>query len=177
MMLRSRRAGAVVLATLGASSLAGCGAVLGLDEFLDACGDGTAVEHETPCGNGTTVSTSAGGAGGGGNAGGASNAGAGGTSTAGSAGGATSAGGAGDTSSAGGAGGASVCTPGVTESCYDGPAGTEGVGICAAGTHTCNGEGTAYGPCQGEVLPSSETCANNLDEDCNGSACSALDWG
>src|SRR5262245_55782385 len=37
-----------------------------------------------------------------------------------------------------------VCEPGATTDCYDGPAGTAGVGSCVAGTHTCNAAGSGY---------------------------------
>jgi hypothetical protein len=58
------------------------------------------------------------------------------------------------------------CQPGMTASCYDGPPGTAGVGICHAGIKTC-GTGT-WGPCVGEVVPALEMCADNVDNDCNG---------
>jgi hypothetical protein len=58
------------------------------------------------------------------------------------------------------------CAPGQTQNCYTGPAGTLGVGICAAGTQTCTAEGR-WGECTGEVLPQTETC-NDLDDDCDG---------
>jgi hypothetical protein len=61
-----------------------------------------------------------------------------------------------------------ICTPNSTASCYSGPAGTQGVGICQAGTKTCNTQGTAYGACTGEVLPQTETCLNAVDDNCNG---------
>ena len=64
-----------------------------------------------------------------------------------------------------------VCLPNSTAACYTGPAGTQGVGICKPGTHTCNAQGTAYGNCAGEVLPAaSESCTNILDDNCNGQA-------
>jgi hypothetical protein len=54
--------------------------------------------------------------------------------------------------------------------CYDGPAGTQGVGICKAGNHTCNAQGDGYGPCMGEVLPAPvDSCATPEDDDCDGS--------
>jgi len=59
------------------------------------------------------------------------------------------------------------CTPGTTRPCYTGPAGTVGVGVCRTGTKTCNAEGTAYGPCQGDVVPTAEVC-DALDNDCDG---------
>ncbi len=58
------------------------------------------------------------------------------------------------------------CCPGRTRSCYSGPAGTAGVGICKTGTQTCLSDGT-WGACTGEVTPRSETC-NGQDDDCNG---------
>ncbi|ATB34072.1 Kelch repeat-containing protein [Melittangium boletus] len=63
---------------------------------------------------------------------------------------------------------ASLCAPGTTESCYSGPAGTEGVGMCHAGARTCNASGTAWGACTGAVVPQTEVCGNTLDEDCDG---------
>ncbi len=48
--------------------------------------------------------------------------------------------------------------------CYSGPKGTNGKGICKAGTRKCvAGKLTA---CEGEVLPEVETC-NLADDDCN----------
>ncbi len=61
-----------------------------------------------------------------------------------------------------------VCTPSATTSCYSGPAGTLGVGVCKSGTQTCDALGTSYGPCVGEVLPQPEMCATVFDDDCNG---------
>jgi hypothetical protein len=60
--------------------------------------------------------------------------------------------------------------PNSTRACYTGPVGTEGVGICKGGTQTCNASGSAWGPCQGQVLPTLETglCTDGLDNDCNG---------
>jgi hypothetical protein len=54
---------------------------------------------------------------------------------------------------------------GVTQPCYDGPAGTLGKGICHAGTQACSAG--RFGACIGEQLPKQETC-NNVDDDCNG---------
>lgn len=61
-----------------------------------------------------------------------------------------------------------VCAPGHAAPCYTGPAGTEGVGACLAGTQTCSSDGTAYGPCEGEVVPAAESCLTALDDDCDG---------
>ena len=63
-----------------------------------------------------------------------------------------------------------VCAPLSVAECYDGPAGTEGVGICRAGSQTCNGTGTGYGACVGSVTPVAEVCGNGLDDDCDGRA-------
>jgi protein involved in ribonucleotide reduction len=86
----------------------------------------------------------------------------GGSSTSGS-GGATST----STSTSGG-GGAMPCTPGQQIPCYDGPAGTEGVGSCLGGLQTCDASGAGFGPCEGQVTPSAEDCAAPGDEDCSG---------
>jgi hypothetical protein len=79
----------------------------------------------------------------------------------------------GGTSGEGGGGGGSsptVCTPGDTKPCYDGPAGTEGVGLCEAGSRTCAADGSTFGPCEGQVQPAEETCETPADEDCDGQA-------
>lgn len=62
-----------------------------------------------------------------------------------------------------------VCAPGSTVSCYGGPAGTDGVGACTAGTQTCE-DGTGYGACTGEVTPIPEVCGDSIDNDCDGVA-------
>ncbi len=59
-----------------------------------------------------------------------------------------------------------ACTPGATQSCYGGPAGTEGVGICHSGTQTCGATGT-WGPCLGEMLPTRQGC-DGKDDTCTG---------
>jgi hypothetical protein len=61
-----------------------------------------------------------------------------------------------------------VCTPDETQPCYSGPDGTQDVGACKAGTQTCNAEGTAFGPCGGEVTPQAEVCGTPVDESCDG---------
>jgi hypothetical protein len=63
---------------------------------------------------------------------------------------------------------ACVCAPGSTAVCYSADPSTEDVGTCRSGTQTCNAEGTAFGPCVGEVTPASETCGDGLDNDCDG---------
>ena len=59
------------------------------------------------------------------------------------------------------------CTPNSSAVCYDGPPATLNVGACTAGNKTCNQEGSAYGPCVGEVLPQTEVC-DNMDNNCDG---------
>jgi hypothetical protein len=81
-------------------------------------------------------------------------------------------GGGGAGEGAGGAGGMQACTAGQTESCYGGPAGTVGVGICLEGSRICQPNGF-FGPCEGEVTPAAEICANGLDEDCDGNDATA----
>ncbi len=59
------------------------------------------------------------------------------------------------------------CTENEQKPCYSGPAGTDGIGECKAGTQLCvNGY---WGACTGEVPPATEVC-NGLDDDCNGLA-------
>jgi hypothetical protein len=89
-------------------------------------------------------------------------------------------GGGGGTTSTGGAGGALLCAPGATQPCYDGPPGTEGVGLCAAGMQTCAADGASWGVCAGEVVPQMEDCASGTDADCDGAVhpcmCGATQW-
>ena len=94
------------------------------------------------------------------------------TCAGGGAGGSGAAGGVGASGGAGqgavGGGGEGGCTPGEKATCYTGPAGTLGVGLCKAGTKTCNQEGTAYGACAGQITPVPEQCETALDESCDG---------
>ena len=76
----------------------------------------------------------------------------------------------------GSGGGASSCTPGQSYPCYSGMAGTEGVGMCHAGTHVCDASGIGFGGCSGEQLPQAEVCSTKGDEDCDGGACSETIW-
>jgi hypothetical protein len=59
------------------------------------------------------------------------------------------------------------CVPGEIADCYEGVPETQDVGICVAGTRTCNDEGI-WGACLGQTLPSAEICDNDIDEDCDG---------
>lgn len=61
-----------------------------------------------------------------------------------------------------------VCVPGTTESCYSGPPGTLGLGLCVAGTRACLADGSGFSPCMGETLPAVELAATPEDEDCSG---------
>ncbi len=56
------------------------------------------------------------------------------------------------------------CGASTTRVCYSGPAGTEGVGICQAGTQQC--QSGAWGPCTTEMTPVFESC-NGTDDDCD----------
>lgn len=67
------------------------------------------------------------------------------------------------------------CEPGDVEACYSGPAGTADVGVCASGTHSC-GDDASWGACTGELLPTTDTCGNDQDEDCDGFDCSQTVW-
>jgi hypothetical protein len=70
-----------------------------------------------------------------------------------------------------------VCLPNTTRSCYSGPQGTGGVGICKAGTEACSADGKSYtGVCVGQVLPGTEDCSNNIDDDCKGTYCTQPLW-
>ncbi|MFP2905191.1 kelch repeat-containing protein [Pyxidicoccus sp. 3LFB2] len=60
-----------------------------------------------------------------------------------------------------------LCEPDTSEPCYTGPAGTQGIGQCLAGTRSCNAEGTGWGACVNEVRPRPELCGNGLDDNCN----------
>lgn len=70
----------------------------------------------------------------------------------------------------GGSGGGMVCQPGTQMSCYDGTPGTAGIGTCRMGMVTCLGDGSGYGPCEGQVVnQAKEDCATPLlDENCDG---------
>lgn len=62
------------------------------------------------------------------------------------------------------------CDIGQTRECYSGPRDTSGVGLCQAGTQTCEPTptGSIWGACAGEVIPTPEKCSAADDEDCNG---------
>jgi hypothetical protein len=60
------------------------------------------------------------------------------------------------------------CEPGQESECYAGPADTEGVGACKAGVQVCKPDGSGFGACLGEVIPTAELCATTTDDDCDG---------
>ena len=153
-MSRHLRLFAVLVPSALAAS--GCGMILGIDDFTD--GPGTTSQGGGGSGGATTTTEGGGGAGGttttqgGGGAGGATT-----TSTEGG-------GGAGGTTTSTG-----ICGPGEKEACYEGPEGTEGVGICKGGARVCNPDGMGWGECEGQVLPGpAELCSTPGDDDCNG---------
>ncbi len=59
------------------------------------------------------------------------------------------------------------CNDGETQECYSGDSETAGVGSCVKGVQTCSNN--QWGDCEGEITPETETCGNDIDEDCNGS--------
>ncbi len=78
------------------------------------------------------------------------------------------AGGGGAGGAGGEGGGTMVCIPLATEACYSGASETQNIGNCKPGTRTCLADGSAFGACEGEVLPAAEDCMAIGDEDCNG---------
>ena len=61
-----------------------------------------------------------------------------------------------------------TCTPGTMMSCYSGPEGTLGTGLCQGGVQVCKLDGSGYEECEGEVVPQTETCLTLEDDDCDG---------
>ncbi|MCA9581424.1 MAG: hypothetical protein KC416_06485, partial [Myxococcales bacterium] len=59
------------------------------------------------------------------------------------------------------------CEPGETQACFDHLASRVGVGMCKAGTQTCQNSGT-WGLCDGETVPAVEDCGTAADDDCDG---------
>lgn len=61
------------------------------------------------------------------------------------------------------------CEVGEQRDCYDGPSALVGVGVCAKGTQECTGSPSAWGPCEGQVLPAEdEICGDTHDDNCDG---------
>jgi len=67
-------------------------------------------------------------------------------------------------------GAAERCEPGVEAPCYPGAEGSEGLGACHAGTHTCQPDGMSFGACIGAIVPVTEACDTPADESCDGVA-------
>ncbi len=63
-----------------------------------------------------------------------------------------------------------TCVLNAARPCYSGPAGTQGVGLCRAGTQRCvagpGGVGTGWAACTGEVLPAVDMC-DGVDRNCD----------
>ncbi len=133
---------------------------LALGSVAMGCGgdDAEGSSSGATSGDATTTTSTGSGEGGKGGSGGS------GATTSGTGGGAAT-----GTGGSGGEGGSVTpeCTAGSKESCYSGPAGTEGVGVCHAGERTCNADGT-WGLCVGEIPPQQENCTFMTDEDCDG---------
>ena len=55
----------------------------------------------------------------------------------------------------------------LSVTCYEGPPGTRGVGVCAGGQRTCDPNAGVFGDCGFQTLPSAEVC-DGLDNNCNG---------
>lgn len=68
-----------------------------------------------------------------------------------------------------------TCTPDEVQNCYFGAPGTMNIGPCKAGTQVCQPDGLSWSPCLGQVMPASEICANNVDDDCDGLKDNATD--
>jgi hypothetical protein len=59
----------------------------------------------------------------------------------------------------------------ATQSCYPGDPSQVGKGKCKAGTQSCQKTGevsSAWGPCEGAVLPDATETCNGVDDDCDG---------
>jgi len=67
----------------------------------------------------------------------------------------------------GSGGGETACAAGETMPCYTGPKGTQDIGLCKGGLQTCLPDQTGFGPCEDEVVPAAENCADPADEDCD----------
>ena len=61
----------------------------------------------------------------------------------------------------------------LSKTCYSGPKGTQGVGMCKAGVRTCSSG--SWGQCAGQVVPGKEACATK-DIDCDGSSLDEESW-
>ena len=64
-------------------------------------------------------------------------------------------------------GGSTLCAADDFLYCYGGPPATLDVGSCRPGTRSCNGSGTGFEDCLGEILPTTEIC-DGFDNNCDG---------
>ncbi len=69
-----------------------------------------------------------------------------------------------------------ACLANEVMACYEGPEATENVGACRAGTKTCLEDGSGFGPCVGQVVPTLDDCTTSTDEDCNNLYCGEPIW-
>src|SRR6185369_7947658 len=60
-----------------------------------------------------------------------------------------------------------VCDAGDTRACYDGPSGTDGTGLCKAGTQACSAHRTGFDACLEQVLPAPDDCAAPTSFSCD----------
>lgn len=58
------------------------------------------------------------------------------------------------------------CQDNDMRNCYEGPEGSEGVGVCQGGRQFC--ENGRFGDCQGQITPGPEQCTDARDNDCDG---------
>lgn len=72
------------------------------------------------------------------------------------------------------------CQVGTNRACYLGPSGTAGIGICRAGTQSCqlaDAGVSTWSACTGQVLPGAVNCSSTtVDNNCNGQT-DAVDCG
>ncbi len=63
------------------------------------------------------------------------------------------------------------CPSGAVQSCFRGDPAQRNTGACVDGSQTCHGSGaaSAWGPCEGGISPTAETC-DSQDDNCNGCA-------
>jgi hypothetical protein len=63
-----------------------------------------------------------------------------------------------------------TCALGTTRDCYGGREGSRDVGLCRGGVQRCVGSGadSRWDVCEGEIVPSRESCTGGFDEDCDG---------
>jgi len=61
------------------------------------------------------------------------------------------------------------CVIGTSQPCYSGAVGTQGVGLCRAGSQACvaTANGSTWGACGGEVTPQTDVC-DGVDRNCDG---------